>query len=449
MYAIDTYEVNVAYGKCRRRKRHTQQEQDFSMHVSDNLLAFCKDLVKGTYQPLPNRTFLVDYPVLREVFAPQFRDRIDHHLVAEKLEPLLERELINDCYSCRKGKGTLFGIKRMRRFIAQCSRNYTRDCYILSGDISGYFMSIDRLKLWSRLSSFVRSRYKGEDLDSFLWQLEKFVFSSPLDNVVVRGEREKWRLLPDNKSLFCACGVSKPCDYDGIYHTGMIQKFVGLPIGALLAQMLGNFFLSPFDHFCKSVEKLRFYGRYVDDFFVVHTNRKFLLMLVKRLRQYLADMGLMLHPHKIRIVHYSQGVPFLGAFIRGAVLLPGKRVVARFIQLLEQIDSIHPESQDVGQIEHYMARLNSYLGLMRHFNARRLVDSALAVHPVVHDLFYIDTLPYKAVSWYRIRQRKEQKCMVLAGKLYHHQFRRRWHGHFRSRQIIYNGLLQNIESDYK
>lgn len=47
---------------------------------------------------------------MREVIAADFRDRLVHHLLFNFLNPHLEKLLIHDCYSCRKGKGTGFGI---------------------------------------------------------------------------------------------------------------------------------------------------------------------------------------------------------------------------------------------------------------------------------------------------------------------------------------------------
>ena len=42
---------------------------------------------------------------------------------------MFEEQLKYDLYSCRKGRGTHFGIQRMAGFLRQCSENYTKDCY--------------------------------------------------------------------------------------------------------------------------------------------------------------------------------------------------------------------------------------------------------------------------------------------------------------------------------
>ena len=112
-------ELYHGYLSCRKRKRKTEQEQKFSFNITTNLPKLRNELLLSTYKPLPVRSFLIDNPVLREIFAPEFRDRVDQHFIAEKLEALFEKEFIYDCYSCRKGRGTLFGIQRLKRFIAQ------------------------------------------------------------------------------------------------------------------------------------------------------------------------------------------------------------------------------------------------------------------------------------------------------------------------------------------
>ncbi|MFT6915897.1 MAG: hypothetical protein ACJAWL_002207 [Motiliproteus sp.] len=74
--------------------------------------------------------------------AADFRDRVVHHLVVNKLNPLFEKIFIHDSYACRKGKGTHFGIQGVDRFIRQCSKNYTTDCYVLKLDVKGFFMAM-------------------------------------------------------------------------------------------------------------------------------------------------------------------------------------------------------------------------------------------------------------------------------------------------------------------
>ena len=137
-------ELFAAYLECRRNKRRTTNALAFEVDFEQKLIELWKDVNNGTYMPGRSIAFIVTEPVQREVFAADFRDRIIHHLIIGKLNHLFEASFIQDSYSCRDGKGTQYGIGRVAGFIRECSRNYTKDCYILKMDIQSFFMSIDK-----------------------------------------------------------------------------------------------------------------------------------------------------------------------------------------------------------------------------------------------------------------------------------------------------------------
>lgn len=76
-----------------------------------------------------------------------FRDRIVHHLYFRYTHQLFERTFIADSYSCIKGRGTHYGISRLRHHISEASHNWQEKAYAMSLDIRGYFMHINREKL--------------------------------------------------------------------------------------------------------------------------------------------------------------------------------------------------------------------------------------------------------------------------------------------------------------
>ncbi len=132
----------------------------FELDYEHELVALCDEINNGTYQLGRSIAFVIDKPVKREIFAASFRDRVVHHLIINKLNPLFEKAFIYDSYACRKGRGVHFGIQRLDRFIRRCSRNYTTDCYVLKMDIQGFFMAINRRILWSMLRDFITANYQ-------------------------------------------------------------------------------------------------------------------------------------------------------------------------------------------------------------------------------------------------------------------------------------------------
>jgi RNA-directed DNA polymerase len=136
--AIELADLFEAYFNCRKHKRNTHNALAFEIDYEIRLLELWAEINSGHYQPGKSIAFIVNKPVKREIFAADFRDRIVHHLVINKLNPLFEKAFIYDSYACRAGKGTHLGVQRVDRFIRQCSQNYTQDCYVLELDIKGF-----------------------------------------------------------------------------------------------------------------------------------------------------------------------------------------------------------------------------------------------------------------------------------------------------------------------
>ena len=141
---IELSELFDAYFNCRRNKRNTANALAFEVDYENNLIQLCEEINNGTYQPGRSIAFIVDKPIKREIFAADFRDRVVHHLIINKMNPLFEKQFIYDSSSCRVGKGTHFGIQHTDHFIRQCSKNYTQDCCVLKLDIQGFFMNINK-----------------------------------------------------------------------------------------------------------------------------------------------------------------------------------------------------------------------------------------------------------------------------------------------------------------
>ena len=138
------YDLFQAYYDARRNKRNTVNALAFEIDYERKLFTLYQEIISGQYEPGQSVCFISFKPVQREIFAASFRDRVVHHLIYSYISPIFERYFISDAYSCRTGKGTSYGIKRLDHFIRSCSRNYHQDCYILKLDISGYFMFMDR-----------------------------------------------------------------------------------------------------------------------------------------------------------------------------------------------------------------------------------------------------------------------------------------------------------------
>ncbi|MDR2540893.1 MAG: hypothetical protein LBD11_03820 [Candidatus Peribacteria bacterium] len=146
----------VAYFAACKGKKKKQCVREFDQHWEDNLRQLHHELLTGTYQIRPSTCFIIRDPVQREVFAADFRDRIVHHLLYNYLAPIYEKQFIYDSYSCRVGKGTHFGIQRMKRFMRASSENFTKEAWVLKLDVKGFFMNIDKRVLRGMIENFLQ-----------------------------------------------------------------------------------------------------------------------------------------------------------------------------------------------------------------------------------------------------------------------------------------------------
>jgi len=260
-----------AYFDCRRNKRNTINALAFEADYESHLVALCDELNDGSYVPGRSLAFVIQKPVKREIFAADFRDRVVHHWLINQLNPLFERAFIYDSYASRKDRGAHFGILRADRFIRQCSENYTTDCYILKLDIMSFFMCINRCILLNSLNAFIEQRYTQHNKAIVLEVANKIIMNDPTKNCFIKGARHHWDGFPLHKSLFHA-----PPD-------------CGLPIGNLTSQVFANFYMNAFDHFVKHHLGVRYYGRYVDDFLLVHYDGDYLKSLIPVLADFLTS----------------------------------------------------------------------------------------------------------------------------------------------------------------
>ena len=331
-----------AYYDCRRTKRRKQSSIEFELNWWTNLYELYEEVNARTYEIGTSITFVTTRPKKREVFAASFRDRIIHHLVCRKIEPLFESYFIEDTYNCRKGKGTTYGVNRLFKKVAEVSETYTRDCWIAKFDMKGFFMSIHKPTLCKMLEYFIAQHYKGEDIDLLLWLVRKIVLHSPEKKCIRKMPASMWRDIPNNKSLF-----TNGDEY-------------GLPIGNLTSQMFANFYLSEFD---KWMESSFCYGRYVDDFFVIDADKKKILKSIPLIRKKLAEVRVELNPSKIYIQHYTKGCSFIGGIVKMQRVYSCNRTINNFIETISVLNGVGNKEDEA---KHAVQQINSYLGFLKH-----------------------------------------------------------------------------------
>lgn len=382
LYAQVVTDLRRAFREARRHKATTVSCIRCSMEIEEELDLLARSIIDGSYAMRPSLCFIVTNPVLREVIAAEFRDRIVHHYVYDYLNPWLERELIEDSYSCRDGKGTGYGVDRLEHHIRSCSHNYTRECWVLQLDISGYFMNIDRRRLYLMAMELMRRIGRHRDKEGrLLGSLPKhrlverllatIILYDPMANCTLRDPEDLMARLPHSKSLrFSPPGA-------------------GLPIGNLTSQMFSNLYLNGFCHWVKRYLKVRHFGHYVDDSFYVSTDREWLLSLIPRIDGYLRQhLGLHLNMAKTKLTEARQGVTFLGVHLKPYRRYLRHDTLRRMRQQVAEMGNVSRRSLDGREMqESLLSSANSMLGLLNHtasFNLRKMLFPNYPMYVFAH-----------------------------------------------------------------
>lgn len=355
MVDIQLYDIIEAYFDCRKNKRRSPEAIAFEVNYEQNCLKLLDEILSRTYKPEPSIAFVVNKPVKREIMASTFRDRIIHHFIAIRLNPLFETEFIEETSNCRAGKGTSYGLQLLQESIKRVSENYTSECWVLKLDIKSFFMSINKRLLLEKLNAFMFERYRGNDINTLQYLVKTVLMNDPTTNCTYCSPRKAWNNLPIGKSL------------------STCNKGFGIAPGNLTSQLEANYFLNEFDHWAKSLTPE--YGRYVDDFYFVSKDRQTLTSFIPLIKVKLEEIGLTLHPKKIYLQHYTKGVKYIGAVLKKDRRYISNRTVGNFYSAIHRFNNLaNREGYIEDYTDHFIASMNSYLGFCRQFmtyNIRR------------------------------------------------------------------------------
>jgi RNA-directed DNA polymerase len=336
---VTVSELFQAYFDCRKTKRNTWNALAFEERMERNLMGLYHELHEGSYHPGRSMCFVVEHPKVREVWAADFRDRVVHHLLYNRVSGRFYRRFIHDSYACIPEKGALKAVDRLEAMARSASQNFQVPLYFLKVDVANFFVSIQKPVLDGLLARHITEP----------WWMElcrRVLHHDPTKNVLVRSPPELMARVPTHKSLFSGGGQ-------------------GLPIGNLSSQFFANVYLDPMDQFAKHQLKLRWMARYVDDVVALGHDAGALHQASVQLDAFIGhELGLRLHPNKTEINRIERGVSFLGYIVR-----PHARYVRRstLAHAHQKIASLTPGADPLS----VRATANSYLGLMRHANAWR------------------------------------------------------------------------------
>lgn len=331
-----------AYYDCRRSKRNSASALAFEANLERNLSQLHSDLIAGTYRPGRSICFVVTRPKPREVWAADFRDRIVHHLLYNRIGAGIEATFIADSCACIPGRGTLYAAKRLESKIRSATQNWAKPVQYLKLDLANFFVSIDKQILAGQLEARIREPWWRALALQVLWH-------DPREDFEVRSPRHLFNKVPQHKRL-----TAQPAR-------------LGLPIGNLSSQFFANVYLDALDQFVKHQLRCRHYVRYVDDFVLLHESPQQLNAWLAEINAFLPTLGARLNPSKTILQPVDRGVDFVGHVIKPWRRTTRPRSVAQALHRTAAVPA-----------EDLRETANSYFGLLTQASHSHKDRAALA-----------------------------------------------------------------------
>jgi len=247
--------------KCKRNVAWKSSTQMYTINRLMWAASLEEKLERGTYKPKRyNRFRIHERGKLREIRSVHISDRVVQKAFNEKvLKPKTYPSLINRNCASQPGKGTTAQLEGLKEDLRRHYRKHGRKGYILLLDFTNYFGNIDKEILL-----------------------------------------EKLKLNSDEERLFRA----------------FTKDDEGLSLGSEVNQTGAIFYASSLDHYIKERLRIKGYGRYMDDSYLIHEDKKYLEHCRDEIFKECEKLKIQINPKKVKLIRLIDQFTFLKKRIR-------------------------------------------------------------------------------------------------------------------------------------
>ena len=251
-------------------------------------------------------------------------------LCREYLIPVLSRQLIYDNSASQKGKGIDFSRNRFYTHLRQFYRENGREGYALVYDFSNFFDSIDHDILKEKLKKDIKDERVSKITNYFI---DTF------------GER-------------------------------------GLGLGSETSQILALYYPTSLDRAIKEKLKIKQYGRYMDDGYLLNINKKRLAYCLEHIKEETNKLNIRLNLKKTTVIKLTKGIVWLkwNNFIlkRGRILKKPNRksIIIERRKLKKLVAKLYDGRITTTNLQN---SITSWQGYMKRTNGRRSIFNTLEI----------------------------------------------------------------------
>lgn len=233
-----------AWKSTTKGRKNAANRARFTFNQEERLYDLMDRLNEGRFKPSPLRTKKIYYPKRRVAQVPSLEDKIVQHAICDNhVYDMLTKPCVKETAACMIGRGDLYASDILTNQLRRFWRKYHKPPIVLKCDIRSYFASIPHDRVKDLVERYVTDETAREIMYKFIDMTD-----------------------------------------------------IGLPLGMQQSQLLANLYLSEMDHRIKERLCAEFYGRYMDDFYILSDNRGYLEECLEWIREYVSSIGLELNP---------------------------------------------------------------------------------------------------------------------------------------------------------
>lgn len=296
----DAKNLYRAYKISVKSSKWKETTQKFMMNFLRYIFEIQDDIVNRTLQNGTMQEFtLHERGRIRPITSIQIRDRIVRHVLCDDiLLPEVKKHIIYDNCASIKGRGISQQRKRFEIHLHKYYEQYGNDGWILFGDFSKFYDNIiHEIAKQELLKLF--------DDDEFINWLLTLIFESFKIDV---------SYMTDEEYASCMTDTFNKLEYRKIPKeqlTGEKWMEKSVNIGDQLSQVIGIYYPYRIDNYVKYVRSQKFYGRYMDDWYIMSPSKEELNDLLKHICEIAKEYGIHINMKKTRIVKISSTYKFL------------------------------------------------------------------------------------------------------------------------------------------
>ncbi len=296
----DANNLYRAYKASIKNSKWKETSQKFAMNFLKYIFSIQEDLVYRTLQNGKVDEFLLsERGRVRPITSIQIKDRIIRHVLCDEiLSPEVKKRIIYDNGASVKGRGISHQRNRFEVHLHRYYKLYGNEGWILFGDFSKFYDNIIH-------EIAKRELLKLVDDDEFIdWLL----------TIIFNGFKIDVSYMSDEEYESCITNTFNKLEYRLVSKellTGEKWMNKSVNIGDQLSQIIGIYYPYRIDNYVKYVRSQKFYGRYMDDWYIMNPNKKELQDLLDNIRVIADELGIHINEKKTHMVKISSTYKYL------------------------------------------------------------------------------------------------------------------------------------------